>query len=98
MDKRIKPMVFVSLTAGLLIYAVPRLETGQGWSWPTVFAVTWIGFSLLVIAAHLHLWLGVDEAETKRLERIRRARNYRLRQRLIGDRSDLPRAYRRSPR
>lgn len=98
MGRRLKTMVYVSLAAGMLLYAVPRLEIGHGWTWPTVFAVVWIGFALLVIASHLHLWLGVDEAEARRLKRIERMRKYRMRQRIVGMRGELLRAYRKSPR
>jgi|GEM_PF-677208 hypothetical protein len=98
MGRGTKTMICVSLAAGMLLYAVPRLEVGQGWTWPTVFAVVWIGFALLVIASHLHLWLGVDEAEARRLKRIERMRKFRMRQRIVGVKGELLRAYRKSAR
>ncbi len=72
--KGLKNLLFLSITLGMLIYAVPRLHVGEGWTLPSLFAVIWIGFALLIVAAHLHELLGVDEeerAELKRLEHYR---------------------------
>jgi hypothetical protein len=70
--KEWKSVAYMSLALGMLIYAVPRLEIGQGFSFPTVFGIVWIGFALLVVAAHLHRILGVDEETKKEMERVRK--------------------------
>lgn len=69
--KEWKSVAYMSLALGMLIYAVPRLEIGQGVTLPTVFGIVWIGFALLVVAAHLHRILGVDEETKQEMARIR---------------------------
>lgn len=73
-----KNVISLSVAAGLLIFAVPRLETGQGWTAPSVFAVCWIGIMLLIIAAHLHELLGVDEETKQELENVRRHKRWKM--------------------
>ena len=70
--KEWKSVAYMSLALGMLIYAVPRIEMGQGFTLPTVFGIIWIGFALLVVAAHLHRILGVDEETKKEMARIRK--------------------------
>ncbi|PYI57082.1 hypothetical protein [Paenibacillus flagellatus] len=66
-----KSVLYMSLALGMLIYAVPRLDIGGGWTMPTVFGIVWIAFALLVVAAHLHRLLGVDEETKRELARVR---------------------------
>lgn len=66
-----KHTVYVSLALGMLIYAVPKLEIGQGWTLPTIYSIVWIVFALLIIAAQLHFVFGVDEEARKQLRRIK---------------------------
>ncbi|GAA3401673.1 hypothetical protein ACFFNY_13440 [Paenibacillus hodogayensis] len=70
--KEFKSVAYMSLALGMLIYAVPRLEIGHGLTWPAVFGIVWIGFALLVVAAHLHRILGVDEETKREMARVRR--------------------------
>jgi hypothetical protein len=70
--KEWKSVAYMSLALGMLIYAVPRLEIGQGLTLPTVFGIVWIGFALLIVAAHLHRILGVDEETKKEMARVRK--------------------------
>lgn len=72
--KGIKHIVYLGLALGMLIYAIPRLEVGQGLTMPTIFSIVWIAMVLVVIAAQLHFILGVDEEARKELARIRRAK------------------------
>ncbi len=72
-----KHIVYMSAALGMLMYAVPRLSIGQGWTLPTVFGAAWIVFALLIIAAHLHAILRVDEETGAQLVRVRK---YRRRQ------------------
>lgn len=67
-----KHVVYMSLTLGMLIYALPRLDIGHGATLPAIFGIVWICFALLVVAAHLHRILGVDEETEKELARVRR--------------------------
>lgn len=70
--KEWKSVVYMSLALGMLIYAVPRLEIGHGFTPGTVFGIVWIGFALLIVAAHLHHILGVDEETKNELNRVRK--------------------------
>ena len=56
-----KSIFYLSCTLGMLIYALPRLQLGEGVTLPTLFGVSWIVLALLIIAAHLRIVLRVDE-------------------------------------
>ena len=70
----------LSLALGLLLYAVPRLEIGQGATLPGIFSIVWLGMILLIVAAHLHRLLGVDEQTRQEMERIKLYKRWRNRQ------------------
>jgi hypothetical protein len=55
-----KSLTYLISTLGMLLFALPRLEVGNGWTLPTIFGVIWIGLALLIIAAHLRVVLRVD--------------------------------------
>jgi len=59
MDIR-KSMVYLIFALGMLLYALPRLEVGEGLSTAAVFGVAWILMALLIISAHLRIVLRVD--------------------------------------
>lgn len=78
-----KSIVYLSLMLGMMIYAVPQLHMGEGLTMPTIFAVVWLSFALLIVAAHLHDILGVGHETRQELESIRRMRR-RQRLRKLG--------------
>jgi hypothetical protein len=61
--------------AGMLIYAVPQLEVGHGYSLETIFAVAWLGLALTVIASHLHGLLKVDKEVEIEIKPLKRAKS-----------------------
>jgi hypothetical protein len=63
--KGLKNVIYMSLALGMLFYSVPRLDFNEGLTVSTIFGIVWISMALLVIAAHLHAILGVDEEQTK---------------------------------
>ncbi|NGM83062.1 hypothetical protein G5B47_11615 [Paenibacillus sp. 7124] len=70
---KFKHVVYLVLALVMLLYALPELS----WAGSTpvfVFGAVWVAFALLVIAAHLHFILGVDEEKQKRLEAVRKAK------------------------
>jgi hypothetical protein len=79
-----KSAAAIAAAAGMLIYALPRLEIERLRSLPGIFAVVWTGFILLIVAANLHDWLGVDDAQKERLNQIKRLRKRQLHQVLTG--------------
>ena len=71
-------LVYLAAAIGMLVYAVPRLPIGDGWTLPTVFGAAWLLFALAIIATHLHAVLRVDEAADERMDRIRKHRRRQL--------------------
>ncbi|WP_166244603.1 hypothetical protein [Paenibacillus turpanensis] len=80
--KDTKHIVYMGLLLGMLIYAVPRLEMGGGWTLPTVFGIVWIGMALLLLSANLYQVLKVDEETAKEYRRIRQYRRWQAEQSL----------------
>ncbi len=80
LNKTTKHILYMSVALGMLIYAVPRLSIGEGWTLPTVFAVAWLLFALAIVASHLHAILRVDEAMDAQLDRVKRHRRRQLAQ------------------
>ncbi|MFD0692471.1 hypothetical protein ACFQZT_00035 [Paenibacillus sp. GCM10027628] len=87
--KGFKNVVFMSLALGMLFYSVPQLEFREGLTLPMIFSVVWIVMALLVVAAHLHHILGVDEEKRRELKRINRMKKWQLEQALQGSRKML---------
>jgi hypothetical protein len=81
---KIKRVIYLSLAVGLLIFAVPQLEMGQGWTLPTVFGIVWIGMMLLIIAAQLYQWIGVDEETKEEFARIKKYKRWKTEQFITG--------------
>lgn len=67
-----KSGIAILMSLGLLIYALPRLEMGEGWTLPTVFGLVWIGMILLILSAHLYQLLLADQETKEELERVRK--------------------------
>jgi hypothetical protein len=63
------------LAAGMLIYAVPQLQVGHGYSLETLFSVVWLGLALTVIASHLHGLLKVDQEVEMQVKSMKRAKS-----------------------
>lgn len=79
-----KPILCVSLALGLLMYAVPRLAIGGGFSVENFFGIAWLCFALLIVAAHLHEVLGVDEEMRRELCKVKRMKRWQRERRLLG--------------
>ncbi|GIP38261.1 hypothetical protein J31TS4_15410 [Paenibacillus sp. J31TS4] len=82
--KGFKNVIWLSLALAMLLYAVPRLPVGGGWTPPAVFGTLWLSFALLIIGAHLHDILGVKEEQREQLRRIQRMKRNQIRRRLAG--------------
>ncbi|MEW9698306.1 hypothetical protein [Paenibacillus sp. SI8] len=87
--KGFKNVVFMSLALGMLFYSVPQLELRETMTLQMVFSIVWIGMALLVVAAHLHQILGVDEEKRKELNRIYRMKKWQMEQAIQGRRKLL---------
>ncbi|WP_410511991.1 hypothetical protein PaeBR_18385 [Paenibacillus sp. BR2-3] len=71
---KFKHVVYLLMALSMLLYALPRLSPGNEPGWVFGFGVIWCAFAFLVIAAHLHFIIGVDEEKSKRLEAVRKAK------------------------
>jgi hypothetical protein len=72
--KGLQNMVYLFFAAGMLVYAVPQLRVGHGFSLETIFAMVWLGLALTVIASHLYILLKVDqelETEPKTMKQVK---------------------------
>ncbi|MEO3943996.1 hypothetical protein [Gorillibacterium sp. CAU 1737] len=87
--KRKGSLIRLSLIAGMLIYAVPQLPMGRGFTSASVFAVCWLAFALILIAAHLYDVMGVKEEKREELRRIERMKRWQREERLKGSRRTL---------
>lgn len=82
--KGVKQILYVSLAAGMLVYAVPRLAIGGGFGIENIFGISWLCFALLIIAANLHEALGVDEEMRRELRKVKRMKRWQIEQKLLG--------------
>jgi len=71
---KFKHVVYLLLALAMLLYALPTLSLGKDSGVVFAFGIAWCSFAFLVIAAHLHFILGVDEEKAKRLEAVRKAK------------------------
>ncbi|HEX7055710.1 MAG TPA: hypothetical protein VF260_00760 [Bacilli bacterium] len=78
----IRNLISLGLALGMLLYAAPRLQIGGDLRLPAVFGIVWICMALLVIAAHLHEFLGVDEENRRAYRRRQNYRSFRLQQKV----------------
>ncbi|WP_106766406.1 hypothetical protein [Paenibacillus faecalis] len=69
---KIKHFVYLLIALGMLVYALPSISFAGGFSLTSLFGAVWAGFALLVIGAHLHILIGVDEEKQKALDEIRK--------------------------
>jgi hypothetical protein len=72
-------MIYLTIAASMLIYAVPHLQIGQEWSLKTVFTLVWLLLALVVIASHLRGILKVDQEvklEVKPVKQMKRKSDF----------------------
>ncbi len=69
---KFKHVIYMLVALSMLLYALPQLSFQNGPGWVFGFGVVWCIFAFLVIAAHLHFIIGVDEEKHKQLEAVRR--------------------------
>ena len=72
--KKTKHVIYLLIALSMLVIALPRISFAGGMDWVNVFGIVWVLFSLLIVGAHLHFILGVDEEKKRALEAVRRAK------------------------
>lgn len=83
MNKK-KHLLYLCAGVGMLIYALPQIQIGNGWSSSSLFGAAWLGFALLFIAAQLHSLLGVDEEMERQFVQLRRIRRRQAEQFILN--------------
>jgi len=76
-----KPVLYVAIALGMVLYALPRLAEGGDGSAGTAFAIAWLVLALAVIASNLYELFAVDRETRKEVARVKRLRRQRLYQR-----------------
>ncbi|WP_334073939.1 hypothetical protein [Paenibacillus sp. A14] len=71
---KIKHVVYLILALAMLVYALPMISFKPGAGWVSIFGAVWAAFAFLVIGAHLHFILGVNEEKQRALDAVRRAK------------------------
>ncbi len=69
-----KHAVYLILALAMLVYAVPLIKLSPSEGWVFWFGIVWAAFALLVVGAHLHFLLGVNEEKQRALDAVRRAK------------------------
>ncbi|AZK49144.1 hypothetical protein EIM92_19640 [Paenibacillus lentus] len=69
-----KHAIYLILALGMLIYALPLISFDPGAGWMSLFGAVWAAFAFMVVGAHLHFLLGVNEEKQRALEAVRRAK------------------------
>ncbi|WMT39566.1 hypothetical protein RE628_19445 [Paenibacillus sp. D2_2] len=69
-----KHAVYLILALAMLVYAIPLIKFQPGRDLVSWFGIVWAAFALLVIGAHLHFLLGVNEEKQRTLDAARRAK------------------------
>ncbi|MCR8634654.1 hypothetical protein [Paenibacillus radicis (ex Xue et al. 2023)] len=87
--KGTKNIMYMGLALGMLFFAVPRLDIHSGFTLPTIFGIVWVFFALVIIAAHLHEILGVDDESKREMAKVRHMKKWQLEQMLQGKRKML---------
>ncbi|MNP51804.1 hypothetical protein D3C76_1461520 [compost metagenome] len=72
--KKAKHVIYLLIALSMLVIALPRISFAGGMDWVNIFGIVWVLFSLLIVGAHLHFILGVDEEKKRALEDVRRAK------------------------
>jgi hypothetical protein len=79
---KVRHVIYLLIALAMLVYALPRLELSAPWSLMSVFGLVWIGFSLVIITAHVNA-LVMNEEKRKELARIKRAKALLWEQKLL---------------
>lgn len=79
--KNYQNLIYLVLAISMLVYAVPQLEINSQLTKSTIFALVWLSIALLVIAANLHVILGVTKETKSRLASVKRMRAWQTEQR-----------------
>ncbi|MFD3257884.1 hypothetical protein ACE3MQ_04645 [Paenibacillus lentus] len=69
-----KHAVYLILALGMLIYALPLISFNPDTGWLSLFGIVWAAFAFMIVGAHLHFLLGVNEEKQRALEAVRRAK------------------------
>jgi hypothetical protein len=66
--KGLKHVILMSLALGMLFYSLPRMKFNLEFSLSTTFTIVWVSLALLIVAAHLHEILGVEDDQPRQVK------------------------------
>jgi hypothetical protein len=78
-----KGFLYLIFALTILFYAVPRLPIYSIDSAASLFAVVWLCFALLIIAANLYHLFGVDREEEEAYRKVQRMKRWKMEQQLL---------------
>ncbi|PZD94254.1 hypothetical protein DNH61_17720 [Paenibacillus sambharensis] len=70
--RKAKHALFAIASLAMLFYGLPRIELGEGFTLQNVFGAIWVGFAMMVAAAHLHMLFNVSEETSRHLTSVKR--------------------------
>lgn len=76
--------LYLVAALGMLLYTIPRMEMGQGWTLSTIFWLSWIAFCVLIIAAQLYQIFGINEEKRRAYQQIKSMRRQQMEQMILG--------------
>ncbi|WP_127531146.1 hypothetical protein [Paenibacillus kobensis] len=74
MTGKFRHVLYLAVALAMVLYALPRIEFEQSWTFVTVFGVVWLALALVIISAQLYMLFGVNEAARRQLAQIKRER------------------------
>lgn len=83
MNRKTRTVLYFALAAGMLIFAVPRMQIGGGWTEETIFSTAWICMALLIIAAQLYHLIGVNDKVEQDIKTLKRYKYWRIQQQIM---------------
>lgn len=84
---RFVSVISIVVVLAMLLIALPTIPLREGWSLASVFGIVWAAFAVLIIGAHLHRLLRVDEETEARMRQVKAEKYRKLEQRILGSNS-----------
>lgn len=84
---RFVSVISIVVVLAMLLIALPTIPLREGWSLASVFGIVWAAFAVLIIGAHLHRLLRVDEETEARMRQVKAEKYRKLERRILGSNS-----------
>lgn len=84
---RLVSVISIVVVLAMLLIALPTIPLREGWSLASIFGIVWAAFAILIIGAHLHRLLRVNEETEARMRKVKAEKYRQLEQRILGSNS-----------